>query len=171
MASRLTAGWREFLSLLISHRVKYLLIAAHAIAVHGKARMTDDLDVFVEASLANARRIRRTLKALGFGSVAPKTVELAAEGKVFMLGEKPYRIDILTKISGVSFEEAYEARVCVESEAGVLDVIGREHLIRNKRAAGRKKDLLELALLGEKASRTKPRSKSKVRAKTRKTRE
>lgn len=151
MESPLSDDWREFLSLLISHRVKYLLVGAHALAVHGQPRVTLDLDVFVEASIANARKIRAVLDAFGFGSVAPALEELAAPGRVFMLGNKPYRIDVLTEISGVDFEEAYAARVRVKSNAGTLNVIGRVHFVANKRASGRPKDLLDLELLGESA--------------------
>jgi hypothetical protein len=159
MASPLSDDWREFLSLLISHRVKYLLIGAHALAVHGQPRFTADLDIFVEASPTNARRIRDVLEAFGFGSVAPSIEELAKPARVFMLGRAPHRIDILTKISGVGFEEAYRARVRVASDAGRLNVIGRKHLIANKRASGRPKDLQDLALLGESARLSKPKRK------------
>ena len=149
MESQLSEDWRAFLSLLNSHRVKYLLIGAHALAVHGQPRMTADLDVFVEASLANARRLREVLIAFGFGAVAPPIEELAREERVFMLGEPPFRIDVLTTISGVSFDDAYADRVRVKSEAGTLHVISRAHLVVNKRASGRTKDLLDLELLGE----------------------
>lgn len=160
MESPLSDDWREFLSLLISHRVKYLLVGAHALAVHAQPRFTLDLDVFVEASTTNAQKIRAVLEAFGFGSVAPSLEELARPERVFMLGNKPYRIDVLTKISGVSFDEAYAARVRVKTAAGVLNVIGRDHLIANKRAAGRPKDLFDLELLGSKAQPPKKRRRS-----------
>lgn len=152
METPLSEDWREFLSLLISHRVKYMLVGGHALAVHAQARLTLDLDVFVEASAVNARRIYRVLEAFGFGSVAPSLEELARPERVFMLGNKPYRIDLLTAISGVTFDEAYAARVRVKTVAGVLNVIGRDHFIANKRAAGRPKDLLDLELIGAKSS-------------------
>jgi hypothetical protein len=149
MESPLSADWREFLSLLNSHRVKYVLVGAHALAIHGRARLTGDLDVFVEASSANAKRIRSALEAFGFGAVAPSIEELSKGDRVFMLGRKPYRIDILTEISGVRFQDAFRDRIRVKSEAGTLNVISREHFVANKRAAGRAKDRLDLELLGD----------------------
>ncbi len=170
MASPLSDDWREFLSLLISHRVKYLLIGAHALAVHGQPRFTADLDVFVEASLANARKIRAVLEAFGFGSVAPSIEELAEPARVFMLGRTPHRIDILTKISGVTFDEAYRARVRVKSDAGRLNVIAREHFIANKRASARPKDLQDLILLGESVEPPKRRGSRRATKKRRRSR-
>lgn len=143
----LSTDWREFLELLLSHRVKFLLIGGHALAVHARPRFTEDLDVFVEASTANARRLLRVLDDFGFGAVAPPEEDLAIAGKVFMLGEKPYRIDILTKISGVQFDEAWQAHVPLDLEIGRIPVIGRASLIKNKLAAGRPKDLMDIAML------------------------
>jgi hypothetical protein len=116
--AELTQDWREFLSLLISHRVRFVVVGGHAVAIHGSPRMTEDLDVFVEASLTNARRLRRTLVEFGFGGAAPDEELLAAPDKVFMIGVKPYRIDILTRISGVDFAEAWATRRRVRTEAG-----------------------------------------------------
>jgi len=88
----LTTDWKEFLGSFLSHQVKFLLVGGHALAVHGCPRFTEDLDVFVEASQANAARIHAALVDFGFGSVAPTHQQLASPDKVFMLGEKPYRI-------------------------------------------------------------------------------
>lgn len=157
----LTQDWREFLSLLISHRVRFVVVGGHAMAVHGKPRMTEDLDVFVEASLANARRLRRTLAEFGFGEAAPDEELLATPDKVFMIGVKPYRIDILTRISGVEFEDAWATRMRVRTAAGQVPFLSRELLLRNKLASGRDKDLADLALLG--ASPRSPSRRSRRR--------
>jgi hypothetical protein len=98
--------WNEFLRSLTRHRVRFVLVGGHAIAVHARPRHTEDLDVFVEPSPANARRLHAALVDFGFGSVAPTVEILATPGKVFMLGRKPYRIDILTAIDGVTFPAA-----------------------------------------------------------------
>jgi hypothetical protein len=109
--------------------------------------MTEDLDVFVEPTMANARRLRAALVAFGFGEVAPPAAELCCPERVFMLGRKPWRIDILTGIDGVSFREAWADRVEASFAASPLFVIGRESLLRNKRASGRPKDLADVAAI------------------------
>jgi hypothetical protein len=139
--------WSEFLSLLISNRVKFVLVGGHAVAGHGEPRLTEDLDVLVEASLANAKRLRKALLEFGMGSAAPSAHDLAKLGKIWMLGRKPWRIDILTQIDGVDFSEVWHGRLEVPFEAGHLPVIGIAELIRNKRAAGRPKDLGDVAAL------------------------
>jgi hypothetical protein len=145
--------WSEFLSLLIGHGVKFVVVGGHAVAIHGWPRLTEDLDVFVEASDANAQRLRAALVDFGFGSAAPEATVLAAPDRVFMLGVKPLRIDVLTGIDGVKFPEAWRARVYVASTAGELPVISLALLRKNKRAAGRTRDLLDLAELARRASK------------------
>jgi len=147
MDDNLNDDWREFLSLMISKRVKFLLLGGHAVSVHARPRMTEDLDVFVEVSSGNAKRLRSVLVEFGFGEAAPPVEELAAKGRVFMVGVPPWRIDILTKISGVTFETAWRNRVPLRLSMGTLHVISRRDLIRNKRASGRDKDLADLIAL------------------------
>jgi hypothetical protein len=144
----LNREWSEFLCALIARRVRFLLIGGHAVAAHGQPRLTEDLDVLVERSLANARRLRSALVDFGFGAVAPPASRLAQADKIFMLGRKPWRIDILTGIDGVSFATAWASRVEAEFEVRPLYVIGRDALLANKRAAGRPKDHFDVALLG-----------------------
>lgn len=165
MKIELSRDWTEFLSALISHHVRFVIVGGHAVAGHGEPRLTEDLDVFVERSPANARRIRRALVSFGFGNVAPTPTELARAHKVFMLGRKPWRIDILTSIDGVSFAQVWKSRVEAEFEVAPLYVIGRAMLVKNKRAAGRDKDLADVALLElharspEKRKRVAPQTK------------
>jgi hypothetical protein len=156
----LNRDWTEFLCLLISRRVRFLLIGGHAVAGHGEPRLTEDLDVFVARDPANANRLREALMDFGFGSVAPQSKELSRPRKVFMLGRKPWRIDILTSIDGVSFERAWASRVRARFVATPLYVIGRDMLIKNKRAAGRDKDLRDVALLEAHAPRPARRRRS-----------
>jgi hypothetical protein len=85
----LNRDWTEFLCALISRRVRFVLIGGHAVAGHGEPRLTEDLDVFVEPTLENARRLRNALVDFGFGGVAPPAADLAQLSKVFMLGRKP----------------------------------------------------------------------------------
>jgi predicted nucleotidyltransferase len=140
--------WREFLRLLRSQNTKFLLIGAHALAFHAEARLTEDLDIFVEASAENAARLRGALELFGFAGAATEA-ELATPDRVFMLGMKPWRIDILTGIAGVTFAEAWATRERVSFHGEELDIISRAMLIQNKRAAGRKKDRVDLLLLDD----------------------
>ncbi len=141
--------WIEFLNALLSENTKFLLIGAHALAYHVEGRLTEDIDVFVEPSVENAERVRAALARFGFGEVAPSLDELAQPDRVFMLGRKPWRIDILTGIDGVSFAQTWQGREEVDFHGLRVPIIGRAELLINKRASGRKKDLVDVALLEE----------------------
>ncbi|MBV8756111.1 MAG: hypothetical protein JO257_02475 [Deltaproteobacteria bacterium] len=147
MKIELSRDWTEFLTALISHRVRFVIVGGHAVAGHGEPRLTEDLDVFVERSPANARRLHQALVSFGFAAVVPPAAEFARPHKVFMLGAKPWRIDILTSIDGVSFAQAWKSRVEAAFTVAPLYVIGRAMLVKNKRAAGRDKDVADVALL------------------------
>jgi hypothetical protein len=155
----LSRDWTEFLSALIARRVRFVLVGGHAVAGHGEPRLTEDLDVFVEPTAANARRLREALADFGFGDVAPTAAELASPDKIFMLGRKPWRIDILTGIDGVTFARAWSTKVEVEFVAKPLYVIGRAALIANKRASARDKDLLDVALLERSPPARRPKKR------------
>jgi len=139
--------WREFLSLLNSNRVRFIVVGAHALAVHGHPRFTGDLDVVVESSEVNARRMLTVLQAFGFGSVGIRAADLVRPGMVLRLGQPPVGIDILTSISGVTFSAAWKHRRRTLLGGVRVGVLGRADYIRNKRASGRAKDLLDLELL------------------------
>lgn len=141
--------WSEFVELLTRHRVRFVIVGGHAVAVHARPRHTEDLDVFVEPTLANARRLRAALVEFGFRDSAPPVEVLATPRKVLMIGRKPYRIDVLTGIDGVTFREAWKSRVSTPLAHGSVYVIGKSALVTNKRAAGRPKDLADLAMLAE----------------------
>jgi hypothetical protein len=123
--------------------VDFLVVGAHALAAHGVVRATGDLDVFVRPTPANADRVVAGLKAFG----APLAVhgvsrdDFAKLGTVYQLGLPPRRIDILTSISGVDFEQAACEAKIVDVGPVQLRVPGREALLANKRASGRPKDL------------------------------
>jgi hypothetical protein len=158
----LNPDWTQFLSAMIARGVRFVLVGGHAVAAHGEPRLTEDLDVFVEPTPRNAGRLREALVDFGFGTVAPPAEDLAIADRIFMLGRKPWRIDILTGIDGVTFPEAWASRVKAEFVRAPLFVIGRQALLANKRAAGRDKDLLDITLL-ERHSRSRgdrPRAKT-----------
>lgn len=156
---QLPPEWSEFIDLLLRHRVRFLLIGAHALAVHGRPRATLDLDVFVEPTVVNARRIGDALAEFGFAQSAAEWRHFAEPDRMMTLGREPLRIDILNEISGVRFATAWKNRTVGNIGGRRLHVIGLRDLRRNKRASGRPKDLLDLALLDE-ATRAGGRNRS-----------
>jgi hypothetical protein len=141
----------DFLDLLIALRdaeTRFLVVGAYAVGVHGYPRATKDLDIWVEASAENAPRVIRALAAFG-APLGDLTVEdMAKVGAGFKMGEPPRRIDGLTQISGVTFEEAWPRRIEADFGGGVrCGVIALEELLRNKRAAGRLQDLADVDAL------------------------
>jgi hypothetical protein len=141
--------FRDLLELLNAHKVQYMIIGAYALAFHGAPRYTGDMDILVKPDPANAQRMMAALNDFGFGSAGLSAADFETESKVVQLGFPPVRIDIVTSITGVSWEEAASGRV----EAAYGDVrvyyIGRRQFIENKRALGRKKDLADLEAIGE----------------------
>ena len=126
---------------------EYLVVGAHALAAHGHVRATKDIDVWVGCDSDNAKRVHAALRAFG-APVAELSVEdLATPGIIFQIGVAPVRIDILTTIDGVVFEEAWTARVVSRYDDQGIYVLSREHLIQNKRAAGRLQDLADVEQL------------------------
>jgi hypothetical protein len=164
MGAKLPPDWREFFAELTDHEVRFVVIGALAVAAHAEPRFSEDLDVFVQPSAANAKRLRVALIAFGFGDAVPAASELAKAGPVWMLGRKPLRIDILTEISGVSWAQAWAGRVIVDLDGLSLPVLGRAELIANKRAAGRPKDLRDLEVLehlGPQRRKSKPTKRAR----------
>jgi hypothetical protein len=141
--------FRDVLASLNAHKVDYVIVGAHALAFHGAPRYTGDMDIFVRSGSDNAQRILQALDELGFGSLGLKAEDFTESDKVIQIGVAPVRIDILTSLTGVSWEEAARGRVT--GHYGNLEVfyLGREQLILNKRALGRKKDLADLEAIGE----------------------
>ena len=141
----LHGDFRGFLSSLISHQVRFLIVGAHALAVHGRPRFTGDLDVWTAREQSNADKLVRALADFGFEGLdaAPFT----EENRILSLGREPVRIDIFTHIPGLSFEDAWPRRV--EADLGNLrvPVLGRADFVASKKAAGRPQDLLDLELL------------------------
>ena len=131
--------FKDFLKLLEKHRVRYLVVGGYALALHGYVRVTGDMDIFIEVSRDNADRIFKTFNDFGFRD--PVLRELfRTPGKMVRIGRPPLRIEILTEISGVTFEDAYpEAEFLVDGNDRVA-YIGYEKLIQNKRSTSRPKD-------------------------------
>jgi len=142
---------KEFVELLNSKKVKYLLVGGHAVGFHGHPRFTGDMDFLIDASAENARAMAEALNEFGFGALPCTPDELAQAGMVFQIGRPPNRIDILTSISGVQFEEAWKRRLKAEVDGVSFWVIDKELLVRNKLASGRPHDLDDAAKIQKRA--------------------
>jgi hypothetical protein len=129
--------------------VNYLIVGAYALAAHTRPRATGDIDLWVEASSANARRVFRALAAFGAPMDQLDQETFAQPDLVFQIGIAPIRIDVLTSIDGVTFEEAWPNRVASTIGCAPTNVIGREDLIRNKQSSGRAQDLADLERLAQ----------------------
>ncbi len=140
---------RDLFELLNARKVEYLIVGAYALAFHGAPRYTGDMDIYVKPDPPNAQRMMAALNDFGFGSAELSATDFEVEDKVVQLGLPPVRVDIVTSITGVSWEEAVSGRI--EGKYGDVFVyyIGRQQFISNKRALGRKKDLADLEALGE----------------------
>jgi hypothetical protein len=140
--------FRDLLALFNKHNVDYMIVGAYALAFHGAPRYTGDIDILVKPNSVNARRIIAVLDEFGFGSAGLRATDFETSDQVIQLGVPPVRVDMMTSITGVTWEEAFSGRV--EGKYGDIPAtyIGREQFISNKKALGRKKDLADLEALG-----------------------
>jgi len=141
--------FKELLELFNGHKVEYIIVGSYALAFHGAPRFTGDIDIFVHSSAENSQRILSALTDFGFGSLNLTIDDFQKPDSIVQLGYPPIRIDIMTSITGVTWEEASRGK-----QAGLYGnvpvfFLGREQYITNKRATGRKKDLADLEALGE----------------------
>jgi hypothetical protein len=144
--SALPPDFRDLVAALSDGAVDFVIVGAHALAVHGYVRATLDLDVLVRPTSANAARLVAALTVFGAPLDAHGVTQedFARPGVVYQLGLPPVRIDILTSISGVTFEDAWSTRAMGDVDGRAVPFLGRDALIRNKRASGRKKDLHDI---------------------------
>ena len=134
---------RDLLVLLETHGVRYMVVGGFAVAAHGLPRYTKDLDLWVECSVDNATRLMRVLDAFGFASLGLTAEDFATPDLVIQLGYEPNRIDFLTGLTGVRFEDAYPLRVATAMGDLAVPIIDKASLIINKRAFGRAQDLAD----------------------------
>ncbi|MFH1016780.1 MAG: hypothetical protein V1798_01200 [Pseudomonadota bacterium] len=132
---------------LFATNARFLVVGAFAVSVHAEPRATGDLDVWVDPASENARRVYEALKRFGAPLADLSVQDLSSPDIVFQMGLAPNRIDILTSVSGLTFEEAWKTHETFEFAGLMIPVIGREALIRNKKAAGRPRDLIDLEIL------------------------
>lgn len=128
---------------------RFLIVGAYAVTFHSRPRATGDLDIWVEATPGNAARVLQALRAFGAPLQDLKPDDLATPGVVYQIGVPPRRIDLLTSLTGLTFEEAWAGRITGPFGDLVCPFIGRDELVRNKRALGRPRDLADLEMLGE----------------------
>ncbi len=145
--------FRDLLVALIAAGARFLVVGAHAMAVHGVPRATGDLDVWIAADGDNAERVFSALVRFGapLAAMGVTRDDLLRPDQVVQIGLPPRRIDVLTGITGLTFDEAWSGRLTHEVDGLALPFIGRAELVRNKRATGRAKDRADLEALGEEA--------------------
>jgi predicted nucleotidyltransferase len=145
--------FEEMLRALSEAGADFMVIGAHAVAVYARPRATGDLDIWVRPTPSNAERVWRALVQFGAPLDALTQQDLTSDDVVFQIGVAPSRIDLLTTIGGVEFADAWARRTQVELWGLTVPVIGRDDLIRSKRAAGRERDLADVAELERASSR------------------
>ena len=144
---RLSSDLREFLELLNSRGVEYVIVGAHSLAFHGRPRYTGDLDILVESSTDNARKLVDLLADFGFADSAFAASDFTEADQVIQLGRAPHRIDLLTSLTGVSTDEALTTRILAVLDDVPVFILSKEALIQNKRAVGRPQDLADIEAL------------------------
>lgn len=138
---------RAFVESLNAAKAKYVIVGGYAVAFHGHPRFTGDIDIFVEATAENAERIVSAIDFFGFKSLGLTTQDFINPDNIVQFGYPPNRIDVLTKIDGVTFAEVWDNRKMAELDGQPVAFIDKQHLIQNKKASGRDKDLSDIAAL------------------------
>lgn len=139
--------FEELFASLNAHGVRALIVGGYAFAYHARPRYTKDIDVWIEPTFENAGCLLQALEEFGFGGLGLTTADFTEPGRFVQLGFPPNRIDILTSIPGVSFEEAWEHRVEDSFGDHPVAYLGLDDLLRNKMAAGRPQDLADVVVL------------------------
>ena len=152
----LNEDYRDMLQALVDEKVRFLLVGAYALAAHGYPRATMDIDIWVMPSPDNANAVLRALRRFGAPLHNLAKADLETDGTVFQIGVAPRRIDIITAASGLHFDEAFSHAVPVDIEGINVHIPSIADLIRNKRAAGRTKDLADAEALEDLESSEQP---------------
>ncbi len=137
----LSQDFREFIELLIKNKAEYLIVGGYAVGIHGHPRYTGDLDIWLNPTLQNAAQILKSINEFGFSSFKLTIEDLTKPGNVIQLGHPPFRIDLLTEIDGVTFEECFINRKEVKIEDIKVNFIGYNDLLKNKKETGRPRDI------------------------------
>ena len=140
----LNEDFKEFVQLLNKNKAEYLVVGGYAVAMHGYPRYTGDIDFWINSNSENAQRIIQALLEFGFGSVDISLEDLTEPDNVIQLGYPPNRIDILTSVTGLEFENCWKEKVEVVFENEKINFISLHHLKINKKETGRTQDKLDL---------------------------
>jgi len=139
--------YEKFLELLNKHDIRYCIIGAFALAFHARPRYTKDMDILVEATTDNAKRLLAALREFGFGSLNLSVEDFSSKGNIIQLGYEPVRIDIITSIKGLEFADIWESRIQGPYGKQTVNFIDRQNLIRSKKLSNRAQDKADLDLL------------------------
>lgn len=142
--TQLHPDFKDFLKLLNEEQVEYLLIGGYAVGIHGYPRATADIDFWIAVNPDNAQRITTVLIRFGFGATGITPQLFQQPNQIIRMGLPPYRIEISTGISGVTFDDCYKRRMQTTLDDVMVNVISLTDLKINKRASGRNKDLADL---------------------------
>ena len=141
---KLVRDFEQFIELLNKNEVSYLVVGGYAFAIHAFPRFTNDIDILILIEDTNADKLIKVLSEFGFNSLEFKKEDFLSSNKIIQLGNPPYRINILTSIDGVDFNEAWDRKIVAKYGDQNIYFISKEDLIKNKTASGRKKDLDDL---------------------------
>ena len=147
MTTRWSPDFLDLLTALNAAEARYMLVGGHAVGLFGRPRATKDFDLWVEASADNAARVMKALQAFGAPVGPLAQADLASPGTGFRMGSPPYRIELLTMVSGVEFGDAWSRHETHDLEGVACHVISRADLLKNKRAAARAQDLADVEAL------------------------
>jgi hypothetical protein len=140
----LNQDFKEFIQFLNDNHVRYLIVGGYAVAIHGHPRYTKDIDIWIEMSPENANNLLQALEQFGFSSLGLQSEDFLTPDQIIQLGYPPSRIDLLTTIDGVNFENCYPFRLEVTIDNIVVNFIDLDNLRKNKQASGRLQDLADL---------------------------
>lgn len=143
----LSADLKEFIELLNSRGVDYVIVGAHSLAFHGRPRYTGDLDILIHPSQENAEKISSVIAEFGFAESGFQAKDFLEPDQIIQLGRVPSRIDLMTGITGVATPEAFATKVAADLSGVPVFILSKELLIQNKRAVGRPQDLADLDAL------------------------
>jgi len=143
----LNEDYRDMLQALVDEKVSFLLVGAYALAAYGYPRATMDIDIWVMPSPANADAVLRAIRRFGAPVHNLTKADLERDGTIFQIGVAPRRIDIITAVSGLRFDQAFADSLSIEIEGMNVHIPSVGDLIRNKRASGRTKDLADAEAL------------------------
>lgn len=141
---RLPSDFKEFLQLLNSEKVEYLLVGGYAVGYYGYPRATGDMDVWIAVNTVNAAALSRVLRRFGFRADTVSTQSFLTVGKVIRMGIPPVRIDLVTRVDGIDFAQCFPRRTLARLDDVEVNLIGLDDLKANKRAVGRPKDIDDL---------------------------